>query len=65
MVVIPAFALPIMRTRNCISGIRGPGCWVLIRMTLRMTLFAGKARVVDRFDSMIDDSHDRVGSPSL
>ncbi len=49
MVVLPAFALPIIRTRNWISGIRRRGCCVSIGATE-----FGKARVVDRFDPVLD-----------
>src|SRR6266702_8994538 len=49
MVVLPAFALPIIRTRNWISGIRRRGCCVSIGATE-----FGKARVVDRFDPVPD-----------
>ena len=34
MLVFPAFALPIIRTRNCISGIWRRGCWVPIGATV-------------------------------
>src|SRR6266702_3720267 len=49
MVVLPAFALPIIRTRNWIFGIRRGGCCVSIGATE-----FGKARVVDRFDPVLD-----------
>jgi|SRR6266571_254052 len=45
MDVFPAFALPIMRTRNRNFGIRGRGCCVSI---------GAMARVVDRFDPVLD-----------
>src|ERR1700691_2815131 len=55
MDVLPAFALPIIRTRNWISGIRGRGCWVSIASGA--TVF-GKARVVDRLNrSMVSHDH--------
>src|SRR6266702_3362151 len=49
MVVLPAFALPIIRTRNWISGIRGRGCCVSIGATVFR-----KKRVVDRSDPVPD-----------
>src|SRR6266702_4204275 len=49
MVVLPAFALPIIRTRNLIFGIRRRGCCVSIGATE-----FGKARVLGRFDPVVD-----------
>ena len=51
MDVLPAFALPIMRTRNRMFGTRRRGCWVNIGATM-----CGKARGqrVDRFDPVLD-----------
>ena len=54
--VLPAFALPIISTRNSICGIRRRGCWVSIRATALREAF------IDSIPSWIDGSH---GSPSL
>src|SRR6266702_5655763 len=57
MDVLPAFGLPIIRTRKWIFGIR---CWVSIGATE-----FGKARVVDRFGPVIVHTIESVHLPYL
>jgi hypothetical protein len=57
--VLPAFALPIIRTRNLNFGSGTGARWVFIGATTVFGLVFGRARVVDRFDPVLDRlSHD-------
>src|SRR6266702_3406648 len=58
MDVFPAFALPIIRTRNRNFGIRGRGCC----MSIGATVFGEE---IDLIPSSIDGSQRSHGSPSI